>query len=483
VNPVLLMRKLSLAATLLLAVAFAQVPAPKMSPSQAEAARTGAPFRQFTAFLDAYNSGDRARLSQFKDANYPTMNLDAQMTARGQSGGLDLLGLERATATRVEGIVLERGGAQFGLFALEVEPDEPHRVTRFAILPVPRPTGYPLPRMTESEIIAALRAKMDKDAAADRFAGTVLLAKDGKVLFSGAYGMADREKKIANTLDTKFRIGSMNKMFTATSVLQLVQAGKIKLTDPLGKYIPDYPNQDIAAKVTIHQLLTHTGGTGDIFGPELTAHRLEVKTLTDYIGLYGKRAPMFEPGTRWVYSNYGMVLAGIVIERASGQNYYDYVDEHIYKPAGMSLSGSPPEGDAVPGRSVGYMRSPKDGSWVPNTDTLGYRGSSAGGGLSTVGDLLKFADALMSHKLLNTEYTDLLITGKVDTGGGGRYAYGFEDGRKDGVGSVGHSGGAPGMSGDLRISIPSGYTVAVLSNLDPPSAPLVSAFLDLRLPK
>jgi D-alanyl-D-alanine carboxypeptidase len=265
-------------------------------------------------------------------------------------------------------------------------------------------------------------------------------------------------------------------------VLQLVPAGKIKLTDPLGKYVADYPNRDIADKVTIHHLLTHTGGTGDIFGPELTAHRLEVKTLDDYIGLFGNRAPAFEPGSRWVYSNYGMILAGLVIERVSGQNYYDYIDEHIYKPAGMALSGSPPESDAVPGRSVGYMRSPKDGSWTPNTDTLGYRGSSAGGGLSTVGDLLKFAEALTSHELLNPEYTDLLITGKVDAAGG-RYAYGFEDGRKDGVGAVGHSGGAPGMSGDLRIYIPSGYVVAVLSNLDPPAAPQVSAYLNIRLPE
>jgi CubicO group peptidase (beta-lactamase class C family) len=178
-----------------------------------------------------------------------------------------------------------------------------------------------------------------------------------------------------------------------------------------------------------------------------------------------------------------MVLAGIVIERASGQNYYDYIDEHIYKPAGMTLSGSPPESEEVLGRSVGYMHSQKDGTWTLNTDTLGYRASSAGGGLSTFGDLLKFAEALLAHKLLNAEYTDLLITGKVDTGGGGRYAYGFEDGRKDGVGAVGHSGGAPGMTGDLRIYSQSGYVVAVLSNLDPPAAPQISAFLDLRLPK
>src|SRR5207247_2616287 len=197
------------------------------------------------------------------------------------------------------------------------------------------PAEFPVAALSEAELVTALRAKLERDAAADRFAGAALLARIGsgadKVLFSGAYGLADREKKVANTLDTRFRLGSMNKMFTAVSILQLVQAGKIKLTDPLGKYITDYPNQDVATKVTIHQLLTHTGGTGDIFGPEYNAHRLELKTLDDYVALYGKRAPAFEPGSRWVYSNYGMVLLGVVIERVSGKSYYDCVAEHIYK--------------------------------------------------------------------------------------------------------------------------------------------------------
>src|SRR2546423_9759267 len=132
--------------------------------------------------------------------------------------------------------------------------------------------------MSQSGLLAALREKLEKDSATDKFAGSVMVAKDGKTIFSGAYGMADREKKTPNTLDTKFRIGSMNKMITATSILQLVQAGKISLTDPLGKYITDYPNKDFASKGTIQQLLTHTGGTGDSFGPEVDANRKKRRT-------------------------------------------------------------------------------------------------------------------------------------------------------------------------------------------------------------
>jgi D-alanyl-D-alanine carboxypeptidase len=121
----------------------------------------------------------------------------------------------------------------------------------------------------------------------------VLIAHKGKPVFAQAYGLADREHKIPNTLETRFRIGSMNKMFTAVAILQLAQQGKLGLDDPLGKYLTDYPNRDVATKVTIHHLLTHTGGTGDIFGPEFDTHRLELRTLQDYVKLYGNRGLNF----------------------------------------------------------------------------------------------------------------------------------------------------------------------------------------------
>jgi D-alanyl-D-alanine carboxypeptidase len=333
------------------------------------------------------------------------------------------------------------------------------------------------PRLTagEAKAMAGLGAVVRRMVAADQFSGAVLIAKDGHVLFSRAYGLADRERKIPNTLQTRFRIGSMNKMFTAVAILQLVEAGKIELTAPLGTYLRDYPNRDVATKVTIHHLLTHTGGTGDIFGPDFEAHRKELRTLADYVKLYGKRGLEFQPGSRWAYSNYGMVLLGVVIEKVTGQSYYDYVQAHVYGPAGMTATGSLPEDQAVPDRSIGYTKPPGASKWVANTETLPYRGTSAGGGYSTVEDLARFAHALLSHKLLRPDSTALLITGKVEAFRGEKYAYGFED-RRDaaGNGSVGHGGGAPGMNGDLRIYLKSAYVVAVLANIDPPAAQRVS---------
>jgi D-alanyl-D-alanine carboxypeptidase len=338
-------------------------------------------------------------------------------------------------------------------------------------------------RMREADALKALSAHAEKLAGEDELSGAVLVAKDDRVLFKHAYGLADRKRRIPNSSRTRFRIGSMNKMFTAVAILQLVEAGKVKLTSPLGTYLPHYPNRDVATKVTIHQLLTHTGGTGDIFGPDFDAHRTELRTPADYVKLYGKRGLEFEPGSRWQYSNYGFILLGAVIERVTGRSYYDYVQAHIYAPAGMTRSGSLPESQAVPGRSIGYTRPPAAGAWVPNTDTLPYRGTSAGGGYSTVEDLARFARALLSHKLLSPDSTKLLITGKVKDGPRTRYAYGFEDARDaGGNGWVGHGGGAPGMNGDLRIYPKSGYVVAVLANLDPPAAQVISEYLDARLP-
>ena len=461
-------------------------PPPEMTAAQAAFARTQPSTHQFFAWLTAFNSNDRAQYLRFLQNNFPNRvsSLNQDMDFRANTGGFEFKKLEQASPTKAGGLLQERDSDQFARFNLDVEAAPPHRIVSLGLAAIPRPATFPIPRLTESQAITAVKALLDKDTAADRFSGAVLVAKNGKTLFSGAYGLADREKKISNRLDTQFRIGSMNKMFTAVSVLQLAEAGKIKLTDPLGKHITDYPNREIATKVTIHQLLTHTGGTGDIFGPEFDSHRLQLRTLNDYVALYGKRGPQFEPGSRWDYSNYGMVLAGVVIERVTHQSYYDYVQEHVYKPAGMTLSGSLPEDQAVASRSVGYMRS-DSGGWTPNTDTLPYRGTSAGGGYSTVGDLVRFATALLSHKLLNASYSELLITGKVETGRGpGKYAYGFEDERdKNGNGYVGHGGGAPGMNGDLKIYPKSGYVVAVLANLDPPAAQRISGFLDSRLPQ
>jgi len=394
------------------------------------------------------------------------------------TGGFALRKVEASSATNFTALVEEHASDQFARLVMEVEPAEPHRIASMSLRAIPTPPDFRIQPLTEAALLKALRERLDQSS----FSGAVLVAHHGKPIFAQAYGVADRATSTPNRLDTRFRIGSMNKMFTATAILQLVQAGRIGLNDPLGKYIPDYPNKDVAAKVTIHHLLTHTGGTGDFFGPQFDAHRLELRTLNDYVKLYGNRGLEFEPGSRWAYSNYGFLLLGVVIEKVTGQSYYDYVAAHVYQPAGMTRTGSLPEDQHVPDLSVGYTQMGGGSAAHPNTDTLPYRGTSAGGGYSTVEDLLRFANALTADKLLDAHNTELLTTGKVDTPGGGKYGYGFESRMINGQVCFGHGGGAPGMNGDLQICPQSGYTIAVLSNLDPPAATRVADFILNRLP-
>jgi CubicO group peptidase (beta-lactamase class C family) len=436
--------------------------------------------RQLVRWLAVFNTGDRAARQQFYREQWAySPNQDYYEDLHDQSGGFEVLRVEQSTPERIVALARQVDSDQVVRLAFQVEAETPHRVAAFTTQPAPRPPDLAIARLSEAELLNALRADLDRRAAADRFSGTVLVARNGTPIFTGAYGQADRERKVPNRLDTRMKNGSMNKMFTAVATLTLVQAGKLALDDPLGRHLPDYPNRDVASKVTIHHLLTHTGGTGDIFGPQFAARRAELKSHQDYIALYGTRGPLFEPGSQYAYSNYGFALLGAVIEKVSGRNYYDYVRDHVYAPANMTSTGSEPEDQVLPNTAVGYMRRAR--AWERNAGTLPARGMAAGGGYTTVEDLLRFATALTSHRLLTADTTRLLTTAKGVPGGGG-YAYGFVDTRVNGVRAIGHSGGAPGQSGDLLILPGSGYVIAVLANIDPPAAPRISNYIASRLP-
>lgn len=343
-----------------------------------------------------------------------------------------------------------------------------------------------------SALLPGLGEIAEEEAAAGRFSGAILVARDEERIFAGAYGLADREKNIPNTLTTRFRLGTMAKMFTGVSVGQLIQAGLVEPAAPLAAYLPDYPNDELAARANIHHLLTHCGGTGDLFVPEYLARREQVRTIDDYVALLGSRAPRFEPGTRYEYSSFGFVLLGAVIEAVSGQNYYDYLDEHVFAPAGMTRTGALPEEAAVPDLAIGYTRYNEereafdcvDAPERPNTAMLPYRGSPAGGAYSTVEDLWRFATALLGHRLLDPDHTALVTTAQGTVGWEGRWAgYGFFQNLLLGrVRTFGHFGRGAGMNGDLSFWPETGHIFTVLTNTDPPAADVVSGFICCLLP-
>jgi D-alanyl-D-alanine carboxypeptidase len=432
-------------------------------------------------YVGALNSGNEDRLEAFIQAHRPDRPdaLDRMLDLRWNLGGLDLVSIESSQARSVQAVMREReGNDRYHRMSVTVSDADPAVITDIRLMAIPPPAGAPVPgRLTQRAAAAAWRAEIDRTASAGKFSGVWLWAKNGETLTSGARGKADREKGIANRLDTQFRLGSMNKMFTAVATLQLVERGKLSLDDTVGKILPDYPNAGVASKVKVRHLLSHTGGTGNIFGPEFETHRLELRTLRDYVELYGKRDLQFEPGTRWDYSNYGFLLLGVMIERISGKSYHDFVAENIYKVAGMTSSGSEPESVEVAHRSKGYMRDRF--RMVSNEPTLPWRGTSAGGGYATAADLMKFAGALMANRLLKAETLAEATRPQFTTGD---YGFGFQVGPPDEVRTYGHGGGAPGMNAMLRVYPESGQAVIVLCNLDSPCASRLGDWLHARMP-
>ena len=339
----------------------------------------------------------------------------------------------------------------------------------------------------ESSLAKELAAFLEQSAARDAFSGSILVARNGKPIFTKAYGLANKNANTPNRVDTKFDIGSMNKMFTAVAVAQLVERGKLSFTDTVGKVLPDYPNKEIAEKVTIHQLLTHTSGMGNYFNEKFQANLKSLKTVPDYLPLFAGDPLAFEPGSKWQYSNSGFTVLGLIIEKVSGQSYYGYVKQHIFKPAGMTNTDSYERDTAVPDLAIGYMRMNDQGRPDPsvplreNTSIRPAKGSPAGGGYSTVEDMLRFSFALYSHKLLSPKYTEILTAGKVEASGPIRkYAYGFGDNLIDGMRIVGHNGGGPGIGANFDIFPEHGYTAVILSNYSAPTVmPVVNKVREL----
>ncbi len=325
--------------------------------------------------------------------------------------------------------------------------------------------GRPAKEIKEAELVAQLSKTMDQLTSEDEFSGAVLLAKDGVPIFEKAYGMASREYGVANRTDTKFNIGSIDKLFTIVAIGQLIQQGKIgSVDDKLINYFPDYPNKEAAEKITLRQILTMQSGIGDFFGPKFRATpKDQFRSIADYLPLFASEPLQFQPGTQRKYSNGGFIVLGEVIEKVSGQNYYDYVRANIFKPLGMDDTDFYEVDDVVLNRASGYTRRgiPETAPRRNNVYTLPARGSSAGGGYSTLGDLLKFGNAAAAGKILIPTFDDAAPAGRP-------FAV---------MRGLGFAGGAPGLNAIVETGLPGGYTLIVLSNYDPPSAERLSEAL------
>lgn len=298
------------------------------------------------------------------------------------------------------------------------------------------------------------------------FSGTILVAHGDKIIVERAFGFASLEYGIKNKLDTKFNIASITKMMTAVATLQLYENGKVELNQPIGKYLPNYPNKLVRDSVTIHQLLTHTSGTNNFYvGDYLQTHKLKYKNVADFVPLFANDTLLSRPGKKYHYSASGFVILGLIIEKISGQNYYDYLKENIFKPAEMNNTTELEIDSVVKNKARGYTTFFGESKIPKKNDHYLSKASPAGFHYSTVKDLFKFSKALRNGILLEKNTTEIMFEPKVK-GYNTNLGYGIDIDLRYNQTIQGHSGGWYGVRGELMDFMKDNYTVVILSNRD-----------------
>jgi CubicO group peptidase (beta-lactamase class C family) len=449
--------------------------------------------KQMRGLLDALNGGkaDAVRsfvTGQFSEGFLKEFPVESHVgILQGfaeRSGNITPVRVLASSDVRIRVLVKGAKSGQESVIAIRVATAAPHKVEGIGISDAQPWDTLPLPEVpkgkaTEKQVAEYLDAFLKPLVAADAFSGSVLVAKDGKVVYRKAFGMANRAWNAKNQPDTKFNLGSMNKMLTSVAIAQLMEQGKLGWEDNLGTFLPDWPNKDAQQKVKLSHLLTHSSGMGDYFNDDFVkSSRDRFRTVSDYFPLYADKPLAFEPGSRFQYSNGGFMTLGAVVEKVSGKDYFTYIRENIYKPAGMTNSDSYDLDEDIPNLATGYTyersldgRSAGPRKRYSNIFLHVIKGGPAGGGYSTVDDLLQFDQALRKGKLIKKETFERILTAngaeKNETRADKRaYGFGFQTDWRNGQQIVGHSGGFPGINSNLDMYLDSGWTVVVLCNYD-----------------
>ncbi len=418
-------------------------------------------------------------LSAAVDAETRTAFLRQLAVAVRESGGVDFVDARNQGPPGMLIVTIRgRRTGQHAILVLLPDPQAPGKLAMVDLVPVDDPAlyaGWPRRGASSADIARLSRAALDQLVQTNDFSGCLSISDGATTVFDECRGLADRSFGVRADQQTRFRIGSMNKMFTAVAIAQLVEAGRLRWDTRLAELMPEYPDQAAAATITVWQLLHHTAGLGDFFVPEFFQNRERFVNPADYLDLIARQPNVAEPGADWNYSNAGFVLLGRIIENVSGESYFDYIQRHIFTPAGMTASGYDTQEDITQNLATGYFREGAFSSgWRANWMTLPFRGSPAGGGYSTNGDLLRFASALRGGRLVSADTVRAMFADAVPAGPGA-YAAGFGERPSSGRHIRGHSGGAPGMSANLAIVWETGAAVAITSNQgDAPTAMLLS---------
>ncbi len=433
--------------------------------------------------IDVFNANDADRIGEFisKHDDKEILKKFSLEDFRGylldnvrKTGGVNFYATRTYTPSLLDKTVVIVKGNNFDFwyaFTLSFTNNTDYVLDSLWFYSVEAPSDIAAQTISETELVEKTKSLLDKLYKKDFFSGAVLVAQKDKVLFENAYGEASKRFHVPNTINTKFNLGSMNKMFTAIAIMQLVEKNKIALDDVVSNYIDqDWLPKEITDKITIHHLLSHTSGLGSYFNKTYRNSSRELfRSLEDFKPLVKDNTLAFQPGEKYRYSNTGMLLLGVIIEKSTGQDYFEYIRENIYTPAKMTNSDAFEMDQPVENLAIGYIPSSKNAlGWENNIYKHVIKGGPAGGGFSTVKDLHNFSMALMNKKLVSKGSLELLWTDHAKAG----YGYGFTV-KSGNIGKVvGHGGGFPGLNSQLDIFLDNGYVVCVMSNYDRGAGPV-----------
>lgn len=420
-----------------------------------EACRTH-DFKQIRAWTIAHLSAETAKHVPVDSISHE----DAKRCAI--DGGYRVAEITQSDANMISLLIV---GAKSGhWYGMQFTADSAGWIENVGLWPATPPESSMPKDLGDAAIAAKVKALVAQGAQSGMFSGIVSIARGTQLIVSASAGFASRAKKTPITGSTQFTLGSMGKMFTAAAIGQLVDQGKLSFDDKVGKFFPDYANATVRDKVTVGMLLSHTAGMGDFLDkrtPEMMKNG--VKRAAEFLPLFDHDEPQFEPGTKWTYSNAGLVLAGAIVEKVSGEDYPDYLRKHIFTVAGMTMS----DPNNIPHTGVQmvtpYTKWSKQGPCKDWCEAEPDIGSPAGGAISTADDLIRFADALRNGKLVShAVFAQMTKPWRA----GEHYGYAMEIQDVYGRIVVGHGGGYPGVSTHLHLLLDSPYTIVVLANQD-----------------
>jgi CubicO group peptidase (beta-lactamase class C family) len=368
--------------------------------------------------------------------------------------------------SRILHVYIRKKGSKFWKdIQLRLDPSPPHKIGQLGfIAEVAEPVNLPNGGITQEYTFNWLNDYINKLIEENELYGSILLTKGNNILLERYYGFEDIEKTRKITKNTSFNLGSGNKMFTSILIAKLVSEGKLKYEDNVIKYLPEFGISEKSKKVTLHQILTHTSGVGEYWTEEFEKEDPELNSLSDYLPFIMRENFVFEPGEDFMYCNSNFILSGLIIEKVTGQDYYKYVEENLFKPLNLNSTFHYTKSEYESGIAQPHSHDDNE-NWKLSEPP--FKGSSAGGCYSNVRDIWEFSKKLISGDIISKKYVDKITTSKTnkiqDALG---YAYGMIIEKHQDEISFGHGGTSYGVNFEYRYFPNLDITLVMFCNQD-----------------